>query len=126
MFDGGEITLQQYDKRTPGKFKAEFIGDGMISLNSKVYHCWVNPDSSGIQVQKTSCKGVQQKRNPLTKHDFLEKLNNPRARHVVQKSGFIRHEDEIRTYTQDKKGLEYFYGKRIVNPDGVSTTHLDI
>lgn len=120
MFDGGEITMQQYDKRTPGKYKAEFVGDGMISLNRKVYHCW------GADNSKTSCKGVQQKRNPLSKEDFLEKLNNPRSRHVVQNSGFIRHEDEIRTYTQDKKGLEYFYGKRIVKADGVSTTHLEI
>ena len=122
-FDGQTITLKQYDKRTPGKFKPEFVGDGMISLNSKVYHCWCHDPGCD---DKTSCKGVQQGRNLLVKDDFLGVLDNPRNRHMVQNSGFIRHDDEIRTYTQEKKGLEYFYGKRIVQDDGVSTAPLEI
>jgi len=62
IFDGTEITMKQYDKRTPGKYKAEFIGEGMISLNSKVYHCW------GAENSKTSCKGV---RNETKRNETL-------------------------------------------------------
>ena len=39
-FGGKTIPFKQYDKRTPGKYKPEFEGVGMICLNSKVYHCW--------------------------------------------------------------------------------------
>jgi hypothetical protein len=28
-----------FDKRTPGLFKEEFQGDGIIALSSKMYHC---------------------------------------------------------------------------------------
>ena len=39
-FDGRKISRKQYEKREPGKYKLEFRGDGMICLNSKVYHVW--------------------------------------------------------------------------------------
>ena len=39
---------------------------------------------------------------------------------------FVREGGKTLTYTQTKKGLEYFYAKRRVLDDGVSTTHLDI
>ena len=39
-FEGDSISIADYDKRTPGKFKPEFVGEGMICLNSKVYHTW--------------------------------------------------------------------------------------
>ena len=39
-FEGNVITKAQWDKRTPEKFKPEFIGDGIICLDSKVYHTW--------------------------------------------------------------------------------------
>ena len=118
-FEGHTITKKQYDKRTPGKYKPEFIGVGMICLNSKVYHCW------GETTTKTSCKGTQQKRNQLIKEHFLDLLNSKQPR-SVENAGFIRENNKILTYTQKKKGLEYFYAKRKVLDDGVSTTHLDI
>ena len=37
-FDGELISKAQYDRRTPGKFKAEFIGLGMACLNFRVPH----------------------------------------------------------------------------------------
>ena len=59
-FNGKTIPFKQYDKRTPGKYKPEFIGIGMICLNSKVYHCWSDKlDKNGEIITKTSCKGVQ-------------------------------------------------------------------
>ena len=54
-FDGRMITRKQFDKRTPGLFKTEFEGSGVVCLNSKVIHAWGH-DESGPK-SKTSCKG---------------------------------------------------------------------
>ena len=118
-FDGELISKAQYDRRTPGKFKAEFIGLGMACLNSKVYHIWSEDKS------KTSCKGVQQKRNELLKEHFLSVLRSEESQYF-ENAGFIKTVDGIKTYQQTKCGMSYFYGKRKVLEDGVSTTHLDI
>ena len=124
-FDGVYVPLSDFDKRTPGKFKPEFVGDGMSCLNSKVYHIW-GLDKYGKFVHKTSCKGVQQKRNEVLKEHFLSviKTQNPCR---FENAGFIKNsQGTILTYTQEKQGLSYFYGKRKILDDGVSTTHLDI
>ena len=61
-FQGYLISKKQYEKRSPGKFKEEFNGIGMICLNAKVYHIWsdqVNHD--GDFLTKTSWNGKQKK-----------------------------------------------------------------
>ena len=125
-FNGHSITRKQYDKRTPGLFKEEFNGVGMVCLNSKVYHIWSDKEVEGEVLTKTSCKGVQKKRNKLVRDDFLEMIKNPRKDHYVENAGFIRDGLDTRTYVQRKRGLNYFYCKRKVLEDGISTTHLDI
>ena len=126
-FRGHSISKKQYEKRTPGKFKEEFNGIGMICLNAKVYHIWSDyVDNDGQFLSKTSCKGVQKKRNELVREDFLSRLQNPKEKHFVQNAGFVKDGLNTRTYTQDKEGLNYFYCKRKVLADGISTTHLDI
>ena len=120
--DGKDIPYSQWDKRTPGKFKAEFVGRGMICLNSKVYCIWSDDDV------KSSCKGAQKKRNELIKDHFLDVLTTQKPKNV-ENAGFMKtgsSNSTIKTYTQKKKGLGYFYAKRQVLDDGVSTTHLDI
>ena len=125
-FGGKTIPFKLYDKRTPKKYKPQFEGIRMICLNSKVYHCWSDKlDENGEILTKTSCKGVQE-RNELLKQHFLEMINNPCQNHTIENAGFIRDGTDILTYTQRKKGLNYFYAKRIVLDDGVSTTHLNI
>ena len=126
QFGEHTITRKQYDKRTPGKYKEEFSGIGMCCLNSKVYHIWSDEIVDGVALSKTSCKGVQKKRNNLVKDDFLSIINNPTKEYLVENAGFIRDGLETRTYTQVKKGLNYFYVKRKVLADGITTTHLDI
>ena len=32
--------IYKYDQRTPGLFKEEFYGEGIVALNSKTYCCW--------------------------------------------------------------------------------------
>ena len=120
-FEGNQISLKEYDKRTSGKYKIEFIGVGMICLNSKVFHIWRDKE-----VTKTSCKGVQKRRNPLTKETFLNVLENPLYNHLVTNCGFIINRMETETYVQTKRGLSYFYCKRKVHDDGIHTSPLDI
>ncbi len=118
-FAGESISFAQWDKRTPGKFKAEFVGNGMICISSKLYTAWSDKET------KFGCKGVQQKRNDLKVDNFLAVLKTQKP-YNVQNAGFIKHGDVIRTYTQEKIGMGYFYGKRKVGADSYSTTHLDI
>ena len=59
------------------------------------------------------------------KENFLDILHTRKPKSIVN-AGFIRDGYKIKTYTQKKKGLEYFYAKRKVLEDGVSTRHLDI
>ena len=98
----------------------------MACLNSKVYTCWGGFDKKGEPCDKTSCKSVQQKRNTLLKTHFLTVLNTTKS-HVVENAGFVKENNgTTRTYTQSKIGMSYFYAKRKVLADGVSTTHLEI
>ena len=121
-FYGHQVTTAQHSLREPGLFKLEFVGDGIAALNSKVYIAF-GPKT------KISCKGIQQRRNVLVKEQFLEVLETQKPK-SFDNAGFIKNVDDngpsMLTYVQHKKGLGYFYAKRKVLADGVSTTHLDI
>ena len=131
------ITMKQFDRRAPGKFKIEFQWVGMACLNSKVYHTWGEdlPERAGLAYTgpgktKTSCKGVQQRRNDLQYEHFIRGLCSGHSEKFTN-AGFVRVDDDmdgtsLKTYTQEKVGLSYFYGKRKVCDNGLSTTHLDI
>ena len=112
---------QAFNKRTPGKFKFEFEGDGIVALCSKTYICW------GHKETKVSCKGLQKKRNMerLTKQKYLEVLQTQKPGWGINK-GFRAHEGRVFTYAQKRFGLSYMYCKRHVNNDGVSTEPLDL
>ena len=113
------MTEKQWSKREPGLFKLEFKGKGMIALNSKVYYAWSDDDF------KKSSKGMQDRNENLVEKNFKEALFQQRP-HYVQNSGFVVDGTTTLTYTQIKRGLSYFYCKRKVLEDGISTTHLDI
>ena len=105
-----------YDKRTPGFFKLEWSGEGIVGLCSKTYFCF------GGEGDKHSCKGIQ-KRNQITKEQYLEVLSSQQSGKGVNR-GFRVIENRVFTYEQVRSGLSYFYPKRMVLPDGVSTTSL--
>ena len=88
QFNGHTISRKQYDKRTPGKYKEEFNGIGMVCLNSKVYHIWAE-EVDGKIITKTSCKGVQKRRNELVRDDFLKIIENPLYEHLAENAGFF-------------------------------------
>ena len=103
-----------FHKRTPGLFKEEYKGNGIVALNSKTYFCF------GDNGQKMSTKGISKKQNNLQKHDFLKVL---KRKQIVcgTNRGIVRKKHKMLSYSQVKKGLNYFYAKRRVLSDGVST-----
>ncbi|KAJ8020520.1 hypothetical protein HOLleu_40130 [Holothuria leucospilota] len=110
---------RQYDKRTPGLFKLEWEGDGIISLSSKCYYCF------GSEKDKISCKGVNKNTANLTKERYLSVIQN-KSRVEGTNMGFRLYGNRMQTYVQQKSALSYLYVKRKVSSDGVSTTPLDL
>ena len=109
----------KFDRRTPGLFKLEFQGDGIIALCSKTYYCF------GEEGAKLSCKGLSKRNNAFVKNDFMDVLNS-QATGFGQNIGFRVRDHEIITYEQTRYGLSYFYAKRQVLADGISTIPLEI
>ena len=108
----------KYDRRKPGLFKVEWEGDGIISLCSKTYYCFGEKD-------KYSCKGVNKKNNVINKDKYLDVLLSKRSGSGVNR-GFRVLNNTMCTYVQVKNAFSYFYPKRKVLEDGVSTIPLDI
>ena len=108
-----------YDRRTPGLFKEEFDGEGIIALNSKTYYCWSSDGS------KMSTKGINKKLNPFTRQQFLDVLQSRNPVSGINR-GFVLRNQCMNTYKQLRTGLTYFYAKRKVHADGVTTSPLDV
>ena len=141
------LERKRYDGRTPGKFKEEFRGADMVALNSKTYFCRKDetdldrefpepPDETDERkkirlakrdkcARKYSSKGLSKKNNRLTYEDYSSVLATKR-RVVGTNKGFVKKNNVTYTYSQRKTGLTYFYAKRKVHEDGVTTTYLDI
>ncbi|XP_038054119.1 uncharacterized protein LOC119726483 [Patiria miniata] len=107
-----------YDKRTPGLFKVEWEGDGIVALCSKTYYCFGTKD-------KVSCKGLNKRSNEITKRTYLDTLETQQAGGGVNR-GIRMRQDGMYTYEQEKTAFSYLYPKRKVAEDGVSTTYLDL
>ena len=107
------------DKRTPGLFKVEAEGDEMICLCSKTYLLKTNDD------MKFSCKGINKKHVQNIYSTYLDVLQNEESASGVNK-GIRARNNTMYTYTQERKGFSYFYCKRKVQNDKISTDPLDI
>ena len=107
-----------HDKRTPGLFKEEWAGDGIIGLSSKTYYCFGGYD-------KFSCKGVSKKTNEINKEKYLNVLLTKESSAGLNK-GFRVVDNTMFTYQQVRDGFSYFYPKRKVLEDGITTLPLDI
>jgi hypothetical protein len=99
----------KFDRRTPGLFKLEFKGEGIISLCSKTYYCF------GEAAAKLSCKGISKRHNTFQKTDFMDVLKNQASGRGIN-VGFRVHNHQVLTYEQTRYGLSYFYAKREVLP----------
>ena len=74
------VQRQKFDKRTPGLFKLEFKGDGIITLCSKTYYCF------GKTNDKLSCKGLNKRHNDLSKNSYQQVLQTQISGSGVNKS----------------------------------------
>ena len=113
------LVTDEYSKRVPGLFKAEFQGKRMIALTSKCYFA----DSGGDEgVKKFSCKGVSRRQNKMNWARYKNALfgSLDKARNI----GFRKRDNHIVTYEQSKLGLSAYYDKRIVHEDGIHTSCL--
>ena len=108
-----------YHKRTPGLFKEEFVGTGIVALNAKTYHCY-SKDAS-----KTSTKGIMKNLNRYEKCHFMRTLESQNPTFGINR-GIMRRNQKMVTYTQIRSGLNYFYAKRKVHSDGVTTSPIDL
>lgn len=89
----------------------------MMALNSKTYIGW------GEAGPKLSTKGVSRTTNAFTRHQFEDVLATGEPEYGAN-HGFRLKNGGLVQYEQEKKGLTFLYPKRIVNPDGVSTSPL--
>ena len=112
------IARKEYDKRTPGLFKIEWCGDGFIGLCSKTYYCFGSTD-------KCTTKGLNKRQNTIDKDAFLSVLTNRRSGSGVNR-GFRVRDSSVMTYIQERAALTYFYPKRKVLEDGLTTAPLDL
>ena len=112
------IARKAYDKRTPGLFKIEWCGDGFIGLCSKTYYCFGSTD-------KCTTKGLNKRQNTIDMDAFLSVLTNRRSGSGVNR-GFRVRDSSVMTYIQERAALTYFYPKRKVLEDGLTTAPLDL
>ena len=106
---------KKHDKREPGLFKEEFRCAEMLCLCSKTYCCY----DKRTNKHKFSSKGLNKRTleecgygGPMAKYrKVLEEAVNVTSTN----RGFRTIQHSVATYEQTKKGLSYFYPKRIVN-----------
>ena len=98
----------------------EWSGKGFIGLAAKTYYCY-HDDSTK---DKFSAKGLN-KTMKITRDHFLRVIREKSTVSHTNK-GFIMRDRVMLTYEMERAGLSFFYCKRKVLADGVSTTYLDI
>ncbi len=109
----------KFDNRTPGLFKEEATGQKMVALSSK---CYLLKQGDRCKI---SCKGVNKccLDNPL--EIFTSVLETKNSFQNVNRGIRVRN-GTVFSYEQQKNGFSYFYCKRKVLEDGVTTEPLDI
>ena len=115
---------KEHDKREPGLFKEEFRCTEMLCLCSKAYCCY----ESDSNKYKFSSEGVHKRTlqdcgdAPMAKFPKVldEVINGTRPIEVFEL--FIT---VWLLMNRPKKGLSYFYPKRIVDVDGIHTRPLN-
>ena len=104
-----------------GLFKVEWSGSGFVGLAAKTYFCF-DPDDN--QKEKCSTKGINKAAKISIDH-FRTVLRTKSSVSSTNR-GFILKNNTMLSYAMERSGLSYFYCKRKVLEDGISTTYLDI
>ena len=116
---------KKHEKREPGLFKEEFRCSEMLCLCSKTYCCYNRKSNK----YKFSSKGLNKRTledcgdGSMTKYPkvYEEAVNVTSANRRFRT---MKH--SVATYEQTKKGISYFYPKRLVEADGIHTKLLDL
>ena len=115
----------KHDEREPVFFKEEFRCTEMLCLCSKTY-CWYDSISNKY---KFSSKGSNKRTledcgdGPMANYPkVLAEFINVTSTY----GGFRTVHQSVATFEQTKKGLSYFYPKRIVDTDGIHTRPLNL
>ena len=114
------VKHKQHDKRELGLFKEEFRCTKMLCLCSKTYCCY---DVISNKL-KFSSKGLNKRVLEQSGDGPLEKYRrvlNEKVNVTSNNRGFRSNNHSVATYKQVKKGLSYFYPKRIVESDRIHT-----
>ena len=119
------IAHKKHDKREPGLFNEELRCAEMLCLCSKTYCCY----DKQTKKYKLSSKGLNKRTledcgdGPMSKYGkVLEESVNVTSTN----RGFRTIHYSVATYEQTKKGLSYFYPKRVVEEDGIHTKPLHL
>ena len=83
-----------------------------------MYYCFGATD-------KYSTKGLSKRHNTIDKNAFLEVLTNRRSGSGTNR-GFWVQNSTVLTYVQERAALTYFYTKRVVHEDGVTTGPVEV
>lgn len=109
------------DMRTPGLFKVEFEGIGMVALCSKMYFVLGNDKN------KFSCKGMQHSNNQnILNFETYKQVLFSGLHNTCTNRGFRFINKEIVTYEVSKSGLTSVYDKGVVMDDWNHIRPLDI
>jgi hypothetical protein len=74
---------------------------------------------------KFSCKRINKRTNQITKDKYMDVLLSKKSGFSTNR-GFRSMDNQVFTYFQQRSGFSYFYPKRKVLEDGVSTAPLEI
>ena len=119
------VEHEQHDKRDSGLFKEEFRCTEMLCLCGKTYCCYdVTSNKPKFNSKGLSKRVLKQSGNgPLEKY---RRVLNEKVNVTSNNRGFRTNNHSVATYGQVKKGLSYFYPKRIVETDGIQTQPLSL
>ena len=111
---------KQHDKREPGLFKGDFRSTEMLCLCSKTYCCYdITSNKLKFSSKRLNKRVLEQSGDgPLEKY---RRVLNERVNVTSNNRRFRTNNHSAVTYEQIKKGLSYFYPKRIVESDGIQT-----
>ena len=109
------------DSLTPGFWKLEWSGVGLIALSSKTL-CGKGPHGED---SKITCKGLQKRRLNNAYEKYLNVLKTSRG-DGCRNFGFRRYGNRMYTYSVFKQGLKTHYWKRVIQSDGTSSLPLDL
>jgi len=108
--------------RRPCIMKVEMeSAEEMVCLNSKMYIAYKAATADRKEVIKRASKGLQHNTNPLEVAHYRDVLQT-KLPYTGRNRGFRTIGGNIYQYSQQRSAVSYFYCKRIVHPDGVTTS----